>query len=278
MKTPYSYTVLQYMHDAATREFVNVGVVLYAPEARFLAAQCTTHYARASALFGHVDGSAFRGLTRFVEDEVNKLGKRIKDDLPLVGPRIDSVLDRILPRDDSAMRFSSAGAGVSVDLDRTLGELFERFVERYEKQDRVGRTDDDVWRTFREPLAERQVVAYLHPKKVVAQYYEYEFQHSWKNAHWHALEPISFDLSEKQHVLDKAARWLGRMAGLQDASDKVKLHVLLGEPREEGLKTAFVKAQNLLHKMPCEHDFYRENEAEELADKVAPELQEHAMS
>lgn len=276
MKTTYRYSVLHYMHDAATREFVNVGVVLYAPKARFLAARCTTHYARPSALFGHIDGTAFRRLARFVEREVNKLGDRIKDELPLLSNRIESVLDKVLPPDDSAMQFSPGGAGVSADLDRTLAELFERFVERYEIQDREKRTEEDVWRIFRVPLAARQVVHYLHPKKVIAKNYEYEFQHSWKNAQWHALEPISFDLTDKQHVLDKASRWLGRMTSLDDAHDKVKLHVLLGEPREEDLENAFVKAQNLLHRMPGDHEFYRENDAEALADKVAQELREHA--
>jgi hypothetical protein len=33
MKTTYSFTILRYVHDIATGEFVNMGVALYAPEA-----------------------------------------------------------------------------------------------------------------------------------------------------------------------------------------------------------------------------------------------------
>jgi hypothetical protein len=36
----YTYTVLRYVHNTTSGEFVNVGVVLYAPEARYASAVC----------------------------------------------------------------------------------------------------------------------------------------------------------------------------------------------------------------------------------------------
>ena len=45
-KTPYTYTVLRYVHDIATGEFLNVGVALFAPEPRFVNAVCRTNFAR----------------------------------------------------------------------------------------------------------------------------------------------------------------------------------------------------------------------------------------
>ena len=92
-KTPYNYSVLRYVHDAATREFVNVGVALYAPKERFLKAHCTGRYGRAAALFGqNVDGKTFRRLTHFVEREINRVGEQLKSDLPLTGNRIETIL------------------------------------------------------------------------------------------------------------------------------------------------------------------------------------------
>lgn len=44
MKTAYTYTVLRYVHDTTTGEFVNVGVALYAPELRYASALCRTTY------------------------------------------------------------------------------------------------------------------------------------------------------------------------------------------------------------------------------------------
>ncbi|MGO9273834.1 MAG: DUF3037 domain-containing protein [Terriglobia bacterium] len=60
MKIPYTFSVLRYVHDPVTTEFVNVGVALYAPDAKYLSAICTPHYARLSdrlsEMFGRVDG------------------------------------------------------------------------------------------------------------------------------------------------------------------------------------------------------------------------------
>ena len=275
MKIPYTYSVLHYVYDAAGREFVNVGVVVYAPNVSFLEARCTSHYRRAAQLFGGIDGAAFRRVTGFVEREVNRLGEQLSTSLPLSDGKIEKVLARILPPDDSAMQFAEPGAGLSADLRKTLDELYERFVGRYERTEREKRTEDDVWRTFREPLAQRQVVHHLAPKKIIARNYEYEFEHAWKNARWHALEPISFDLTDQRYVLEKASHWVGRVSSLQDSHDQVQLHVLLGAPQDDTLNDAFVKAQNLLHKMPGHHEFHREEEAEQVAEWFAAEVREH---
>ena len=44
----YTYCVLRYVHDTTSNEFVNVGVVLYAPKAKYLSALCRTTTARSS--------------------------------------------------------------------------------------------------------------------------------------------------------------------------------------------------------------------------------------
>ena len=62
------------------------------------------------------------------------------------------------------------------------------------------------------------------------------------------------------------------MTGLHEAREKVELHVLLGAPQLAALGQAFIKAQNLLHKMPGKHDFYQESDAEILAKQLAQEI------
>jgi hypothetical protein len=275
MRTPYSFCILRYVHDMAGEEFVNIGVVVLAPEVGFLGARCTQHYRRAARLFGHIDGAAFRRLAEFVERETNKLGRSLKDRLPLLDKGIENVMAKILPPDASAIRFSEAGAGLTKDPARTLAELYERFVGRYERGEREKRTEEDVWRTFQKPLARQDVVQYLTPRKVVAPNYEYEFKHAWKNGAWHALEPVSFDLVDEQNVLEKASRWLGRMSSLKDATEPVVLHVLMGAPSDEDLQGAFERAQNLLREMPGKHELHREADAEQVAKWLAAEIKAH---
>jgi hypothetical protein len=113
-------------------------------------------------------------------------------------------------------------------------------------------------------LEEEHVIQWLEPKRIVAPDYEYEFKEAWKNEVWHTYEPVSFDLMESSSIVDKANTWVGRVTSLAASHEKFKPYLLLGEPHEEKLRGSFVKAQNILHKMPCEHEFVHEADAKTL--------------
>lgn len=279
-KAAYSFSILRYVHDPVTEEFANVGVALYSKKRRYLGAICTTNYGRIAKMFGIVDGQRFRQSTRYIQERLQSLSWELSTELPFElesEVQIERLLARVLPPDDSAFQFSPGGAGVADDLDDVLKKLFVRFVERYASlTESTPRDDDEVWRVYREPLERRQVIGYLTPKRIVAPNYDYEFQHSWKNETWRVYEPVSFDLLESTSILDKANRWVGRATSLSDSKEKFKMYLLLGEPSNATLKSAFVKAQNILHKIQCDHELVRETEAEEFAEVVAQEIREHS--
>ena len=279
MTTPYSFIVLRYVHDVMSGEFVNVGVALYAPGAKYIGALCNPRYTRLSRMFLDVDGDYFRGLVRYIETRFEELGDRLKSELPLnaLPADITEIARSILPPDDSSLQWSEAGGGQTENAGQTLEDLFVRLVERYEgRQDRPRREDEDVWKSFRKELEPRHVLVHLRPKRIVARDYDYEFEHGWKNKHWHVYEPISFDLLEADSILDKANRWLGRAVTLRDSPDEFKLHLLLGEPSLEKLRPAFGKAENILNKIPGEKEFVREHEAGQFSEALAREIGAHA--
>ncbi|MGO4880571.1 MAG: DUF3037 domain-containing protein [Bryobacteraceae bacterium] len=51
---PYSFSVLRYIHDGVTAEFVNVGIAVYAGDASYLKAKCSTGYGRITRLFDRI--------------------------------------------------------------------------------------------------------------------------------------------------------------------------------------------------------------------------------
>jgi hypothetical protein len=278
MRTPYSFSILRYIHDPVTQEFVNIGIAVYSAKAAFLGAMCTTHYARLTHLFTKIDGNRFRQLNRYIQDQVNALGATLLGELPFESDRtIEQLLAKVLPPDDSSIQFSTpAGVGLSSDLEKTLAELFDRYVERYAGRAGATRRDDeDVWKVFREPLEKRHVTSRLSAKRVVASSYEYEFERAWKNEIWHVIEPVSFDMVDGGSIMEKASRWVGRATSLNDSSDAFKIHLLLGEPQDPALQAVFVKAQNLLHKMPGQKEFIRESEAEAFAEELQREVESH---
>lgn len=278
MKTPYTYSVLRYMHDITTGEFVNVGVVIYSPEARYASALCRSTYGRLSKTFPGVDGDAFKSLMHFVESRIEEIGDRLKSDLPLDKTPVSAmdIAQSVLPPDDGSLQWSPMGSGLADNLSQTLESLFARLVERYdERPQQERRSDDEVWRKYRRSLEDRHVLKHLQPKKFTVQDDEVEFQHAWKNDVWHCLEPVSFDLSSADSIREKAHRWLGQIMSVKDAKDRFKIYLLLGEPQQEALKPAFAKAVSILKKLPGDSEVIREEGAAEFSERFAHEIATH---
>jgi hypothetical protein len=278
MKVGYSFCVLRYVHDPISQEFVNIGVVVFAPEASYLRAICTVNYGRITQLFQRIDGQRFRQLSRYIQEEICAMGRKREALLPFeLGQDIEGILSKVLPPDDSAIQFSKPGVGLSADLDRTLQDAYNRYVDHYSiPLGAPTRTDEEVWQTFGEPLRRLHVTPRLCPKRIVASSYEYEFERSWRNQIWHVMEPVSFDMIDAGSMLDKANRWVGRATSLMDSSDLFSIHMLLGEPSDDRLAQTFIKAQNILRKMPGRREFVRESEADDFAEEVAREMGEYA--
>lgn len=278
MKTPYSFSVLRYIHDIVTGEFINVGVVLYAPKARFLSAICSSRYGRLSKMFSNVSGEHFKQVSRYIQARLEEEGERLVDELPFdkMPISVAEFAARALPIDDSSLQFSPEGYGVTENPQQTLEQIYTRYVEKYyEKVERPSRSDEDVWKVYKRPLEEKHVLANLKPHQIIGQHYDHEFKYCWKNEQWHIHEPVSFDLLEAGSITDKANTWVGRVTSLIDGGEPFKLNILIGSPLDDKLKPTFIKAQNILHKMPCQHAFIKEDEAEDFAESLKKEIDSH---
>jgi hypothetical protein len=60
-----------------------------------------------------------------------------------------------------------------------------------------------------------------------------------------------------------------------DSPESFRVHMLLGEPTDERLKEAFIKAQNILNKMPVKKEFVLESEADAFAEEMVREVGKH---
>ncbi len=276
----YTYSVLRYVHDVTSGEFVNVGVVLYAPQACYLSAICRTTYGRLNKVFPGVNAEHFKALMRHIQNSFEAQGERLSSELSLTSPAgVLEIAQSVLPKDDSSLQWSPAGSGRTDDPAQALEKLFNRMVMRYEeRQVSSSRTDDDVWRHFKRDLEERQILQHFQPKTISVQDDEIEFQHSWKNGKWHCLEPISFDLAAADSIKDKAHRWFGQLASVQGAPDPFKVYLLVGEPQQENLQPAFQRAMSILQRLPIEKEIVLEQDALGLAARIAGEIAEHEHS
>ena len=206
MKTTYSMITLRYVHDVVTGEFANIGLVLYAPERRFLEARFTTSYERLNAIFLKIDHAHFRAMMRYMANEFDEVSAEIRDGLSV--PPVTALTEiarRVLPQDDSSLQWSEQGGGFSDDPAGTVGELYRRLVERYiPGVEQAGRTVEEIVKPFKGRLGEAS--AKLSPKRIEANDYQYQFRFGWRNAIWHLYEPVTFDLVDPNSIREKAVR------------------------------------------------------------------------
>lgn len=274
----YSYTVLRYVHDTVTGEFVNVGVALYAPEAGYLNAICRTTYRRVSTAFPGLNGEQFRVVMRHVQARFEQLGERLSTRQAAPDERsLQDIARGVLPIDDSSFQWSPIGVGLAADPSQTIEALFNRMVMRYDEPvpARNRRTDEDVWRNFKRDLEQRRLLKYFVPKTISVQDDEVQFDHAWKNGVWHCVEAVSFDMAAAESIKDKAHRLLGQITSVYQASENFRLYMLVARPDDDALLPAFESALSILQKMPCDKEIIQEDDHAALADRLAGEVETH---
>ncbi len=278
--TTYSYTILRYLHDPSTGEFANVGVALYAPEARYVSALCRTTYQRLSGMFPDINGDAFRSQMRFVQSQFEAFQDRLQAELPLsdVPRSVMEIAHGVLPHDAGSFQWSAPAGGITNDPAASLHKIFVRMVARYDEAPVAsGRDDNEVRDKLRQQLQQRHIMRYLRPKTITAPHEEVEFPYAHKNGIWTCLDGVSFDLKQPDNIRKKARQWLGLAVGLHKSEERFKLCLLLAEPRQPDARQrkAFHQAIDLLDEIPVEHQLIRENQVREFSDQFAAEVKEH---
>jgi Protein of unknown function (DUF3037) len=258
---PYTYTALRYIHDVITGEFVNVGVVVHCPDARYLGAKLRRTHGRLSATFPNLDGTAFRSSMRLLERAFKGLAVTYQnDDLFRAESDAAAVARSVLPADDSSLQWSPLGGGVTTNPEQQLHRLYDRLVSRYDEKQEHRRTDEDIWRSVRDKLEAAKLAAKLTKKIIRGAVDELEFKHAWKNGVWHCYEGLSFDLADADGIKNKARRWTGHLAAVSDAADPFKPYFIVGAPSDSRLMAAYEDALAILTKSPIEPEVLTETQ------------------
>ena len=277
-KQPYSYTVLRYVHDVTTGEFVNVGLVLHMQAAGILRARVRSTIGRIKDIFPDLDRRTFVSAVKAVENAVGVVAREVSETRLLhAGSDAGALARRALPVDYSSLQWSPVGTGLSDDAGKTFERLYERLVTRYDVKSAHRRTDADVWRPVRDLLAERNIEVKLEPKEIIGKADDISFKHAWKNGVWHAYEPLSLDLADAEGIKDKARRWLGHLVAVEGASaDPVRVHFILGKPQTQVLIPAYEKAKAILLQAPGRPEIFEEDQIEGLVSGIEDEYRRHA--
>lgn len=275
----YSYSVLRYVHDPSAGESMNVGVLVYSPDASYLDVEVMFQYQRLSDAFAGFDGEGYRKSLRSLVEAVHTLRDQFFSLLitsELAGNAGD-VIQRIWPDPQLSLSAGSPMTGMSEDLPRTLRQLYERFVtSQYERLRDERRSDDEVWESFRSTLQGTVVPQALIPVKVETSNLSASF-YGFKNERWHLFQPISLDYVREASIKRKAKEFLGEFVELSDSEilRGSKIYLLLGVPSHKQFQAAYESAKKMLHKIPVNHELVEESDAQLFAIQMDEILRGH---
>jgi Protein of unknown function (DUF3037) len=280
----YTYVIARYTHDPISSEFINVGVVLLDMSTNQLHLKFREAYSRAKAMFPTLDRSNFVTMIKRAARAIKSKAPRVSNDLfsasQMAGQSLSAehLVLSALPRDDHGIQVGAVGNGTSRDMEKTLDDIFARFVLKHtDKKERYRRDDNDVWRPVLNRFKTENVADLFAPSQVTAKSDVQKFSHTWRNGVLHCIQPLSFDLSDADAIREKARSWLGRLSALDDVANEFKAYLVIGAPTNANLMPAYQQGLELLAKVPkkvsCELVY--ESKSEEWATGFAQTMRDH---
>lgn len=278
-KFEYTYCLVKYVHNPAAGEMLNIGVLLFSEEVKQIVGKFEIHFDRLSSAFANFDGDHYRFVIRNLEHSISQLNDRFK---PALFQRefedIKGIFRLLVPDLGLSIQFGSVLAGITNDLENESEHIFNRLITSQAPQkEKKSRSDEEVWTVFNKPLSQHQVTKYLKPKHFTSNEYDLKFEHTFKNEKHHILDPVTMDYAQVESIQNRAIKILGQATTLEGNKEIGKFYLLLGAPKNSSHRNAYVKAKNLLNKIPIDKEIFEESEAEDFADEITSYMKKHGV-
>jgi len=275
----YQYQVLRYIHDQFTGEFGNLGIILYAPEAKFLCCKVTSRYARLSDFFGDINGQFLINSIRHLETAINKIGTNIDEYLKehsLEGSPLTAITASILPKDDSALQLTNTFFGLDIDSEIAIESLYERIIERYYSEDQsTPHTDAYAWsKYYKKYFDDYGITKQLKKHSIVTEKDSIDFDKAWKNGVWNCYQPLSLDLKSEDAIKNKVYKWSGIIKALETSKEEIHLYFLTTTPNIHTELSSFINETLTVNEKALSVEVISENNAEDFVKQVRKNMQE----
>ena len=231
-KQRFAATIVQYQHDAALGERLNIGVVLVCPDRGFARARFQDHLSRISAAFPGASLPDIRATCKAIAGLINKQPELFDAKSPV------ELVNQVIAPADAALATSDTLKGITADPQRMLDDLFHLYIDVQQREGTRHRDEQEVIQSLLMKVNERKVPrSYFSKRSVGPDEYQLSFKHVWKNGRSNALQPVSFDLNTGENIRDKAASWSGRLHTATPWKYDVKPHIIIARPPADASKT-----------------------------------------
>lgn len=222
MNTACHYAIVRFMPFVETGEFANVGVVMFAPNARFFGFKLLgNRYARVTNFFEQMDAKVFRASMNTFREELQRIDGMLKQmgtDRRLKALDRDGALrlwgEIIKPR-ETMLRFSDSRVVLAGEPRAKLNDLYEYYVER-----------NFVNREYQEQILERGVRGWLrdanllerfHPARVGNDEYhaQFPFVAGPDDKPEKIIKPLNLAYADAARIIDHGGQWIVRVNALK---------------------------------------------------------------
>ncbi len=272
----YEYQILRYVHDQASGEFVNVGIVIFEPKTKLLKARVLNKFSRISTFFEEINGYYLLNTLKHFQKEVES----IHDDFAFFNSSefllakeptgLNLITGKIILNDDSALQLTGVKKGLDVNLEAALDDLFERLVDKYSpEKTKDMHTDAYAWaKVYKTHFDRYGITPRLKDHSVKTPNDEIKFDKSWKNGVWNCYQSLSFDLKKDDAIKNKVYKWSGIIKELQSANEKMNLFFLTTSPKSNQQLNSFIKETLSQKNSGVKVTIVTEDEAEQFAKTV----------
>ncbi|MGN7884924.1 DUF3037 domain-containing protein [Dyadobacter sp. 22481] len=272
----YQYQIIRYLHDRATGEFINVGVIVYSAEYQYLNCKIISKYGRITSFFPGADGRAILKALRHFEKEIIRAKQLFSELLP-ISEDLAELTRKILPDDDSSLTLTEVKKGIDLDFNKSLTDLYRLLVTKWQNEtDESATSDADVWKKkYKKYFDEYGITAKLTEHEVETKYDSFQFDKAWKNEIWHCYMPVSFDLQNVENIRSKVYKWAGKLAELATASEKIDITLLTSTPKKHKELNGFIQDKLTLNSAGISVKLVSETDAERFVRRLFKEMDEH---
>ena len=274
---PYSYSFLRYHHEPLSGEFVNIGLLLWAPKSQYLGFQATENSTRLSQFFGGFDPSDYKSLIKRLDKGFQNLASEFSEQKAQLAleDRPESARDvatRVVPHDSAALRWSPSRGGLTKSPQVELANLYARHIlhhsslsaEQVAESAHETRDARTVYRqhfeqAFKQPLVSKLIRTH----HVQTDLTDHLFPQAWKNGVWNVYETLSFDLVRPDTIRNKAHKYESLTRWIKE-DQEINVTYLLGKPSSN--KAAYDTARKLLKHSKA--SLIEEDEAKDFASEL----------
>ena len=262
----YTYCLLQYHHSQLLGEVLNIGLIVYFPDAKRLEFIYPERLIRLRFAYPDVPEKTIKAYFKYFDERVKELNANpeIFSAYDLSKSLQQFVNNEFLPSDSSALQFGNFRTSVlyTPDIDHIKNQLYNLYFSVFQLQESAPKKVDETalltkYKRFlkeyaREELPNNESTRFSYNYAVKSgTASEITFDVAWHDIdHLHLVKPISFDLSRSKVIDNKAYQHYGEFALLEEQpeSKNYLFDVILAKPKSKSLFTAYDNAIRILQK------------------------------